>query len=346
MPALSEGAPKRGAELQVAWRASVGDFATSLSWSSDGALCAVGAASGAVHVLDGETGALRWMVEAHPGGVLAVAWSPRERLLATAGQDGTAKLLRGDDGARIATLPGASAWVEHLAWSPDGALLATASGRAVRLWRADGAPHLATEPHGSTVSAIAWSPQGTELASACYGGVHLFRVESGVEARHLAWKGSLVSLAWSPDGKVIACGSQDCTVHFWRLASGEDSAMQGYPFKPKALAWSGDASLLATGGGAQVTIWRFDKRGPEGTTPIVLDAHLGAITDLAFDPRTGQLASGAQDAGVIVWEPRRSRKPAAFGFLDDHVSRVAFRPEHGGLAAADASGTVVTWRRA
>ncbi len=27
---------------------------------------------------------------------------------------------------------------------------------------------------------------------------------------------SLVSLAWSPDEKIVACGSQDCSVHFWR----------------------------------------------------------------------------------------------------------------------------------
>jgi WD40 repeat protein len=342
MPALSGSTEKGRRELSAVWTANVGDYATALAWSSDGALCAVGAASGEVHVLDGDTGALRSKLDAHRGGVLAIAWSPVERLLATAGQDGTAKLYR-DDGALVATLPGTAAWVEHLAWSPSGALLAASSGKVVRLWRADGSPHLATEEHTSTVTGIGWNPKGTQLASACYGGVHLWRVESGAAARHLAWKGSLISLAWSPDGKVIACGTQECSVHFWRLSNGQDSAMQGYPFKPKALAWDGDGALLATGGDANVTVWKFDGRGPEGTKPIVLEGHQAVVTDLAFRSQGTLLASGAQDSGVILWEPRRSKGPKAYAFLQDFVTRVAFRPKHTALAAADASGHVAVW---
>lgn len=326
----------------AAWTADVGDYATALAWSRDGSLIAAGSASGEVVVLDGDTGVATARIDAHAGGVLGVAWSPTALVLATCGQDGTAKLHRAD-GSPIATLPGTRGWVEHLAWAPRGELLATSSSKVVRIWRADGAPHLATEEHTSTVSAIAWNPKGTQLATACYGGVHLWRLDSGAKARDLAWKGSIISLAWSPDGKVIACGSQDCSVHFWRLSTGQDAAMQGYPFKPRALAWEKSGALLATGGDATVTIWRFDGRGPEGTKPIVLQGHQAVVTDIEFRAEGSLLASGAQDSGVIVWDPRRARSPRAYAFLRDQVSRVAWRPKHVAIAAADASGQVAVW---
>jgi hypothetical protein len=52
------------------------------------------------------------------------------------------------------------------------------------------------------------------------------------------------------------------------------------------------------------------------------------------------LVSGAQDTGVIVWEPRRSKGPVAFSFLDDFVTDVVFHPREHLVFAADASGTV------
>ena len=161
--------------------------------------------------------------------------------------------------------------------------------------------------------------------------------------RHLEWKGSLISLAWSPDAKVIACGSQDCSVHFWRLASGQDSQMTGYPYKPKALAWDRESSLLATSGGPAVTVWDFRGKGPEGTRPVRLEAHHGVCTQLAFSPRKGILASGSQDTSVLLWEPRRCEKPIRFAFLEDEVTGLCWHPEHHTLIGTDASGVVCGW---
>lgn len=343
MPALNEPLVQGKTELPCLWTAHAGDYVTAVSWSSDGALCAVGAASGKVLLLDGADGTLKATIAAHPGGVLAVAWSPSAGLLATAGQDGTAKIHR-DDGTLVATLPGASrAWVEHLAWSPDGKRLATSSGKVVRTWTAEGTPHLETGEHASTVTGLAWNRRGSQLATTSYGGVHLWRFESGASSRELPWKGSLIALAWSPDDKVIACGSQDCSVHFWRLSTGQDSEMQGYPGKPKALAWDAESTLLATSGAATATVWRFSGKGPEGTTPILLEGHRAMITALAFAPKRGLLVSGAEDTGILLWEPRRRDKPLGYAFLDDVVSDLAWRPRHLQITGADASGRVSSW---
>jgi WD40 repeat protein len=222
--------------------------------------------------------------------------------------------------------------------------VATSAGRQVRIWTADGgAPLVETEPLESSVSALAWRADGSGIAAACYGGVHILPFVPGAKIRKLAWKGSLISLAWSPDAKIIACGSQDKSVHFWRLASGQDSQMSGYTFKPQALAFDSESKLLATSGDATVTVWDFRGKGPEGTRPIQLESHKGVCTQLAFSALQGVLASGGQDAIVLLWEPRRGSRPIRFAFLEDEITALQWHPHHRGLLAADASGNAVFW---
>jgi WD40 repeat protein len=236
--------------------------------------------------------------------------------------------------------------VEQIAVSPRGDRFATAAGRTARLWTSRGEPIFETEPHASTVTAIAFGAKSDQLATCCYGGVHVWTIREAAVARHLAWKGSLIALAWSATGKIIACASQDNSVHFWRLPSGADSEMTGYPFKPKALSFDAHGKLLATSGDAQICCWDFTGRGPEGSAPIVLDAHRAQVTQLAFHPRRGLLASAAQDTGVIVWEPRKGTKPVRYGFSEDAASGLAWSPDGAHLAVVDGSGRAIVYRTA
>ncbi|HEY3822284.1 MAG TPA: WD40 repeat domain-containing protein [Polyangiaceae bacterium] len=340
---MSQGTREARYEMRFLWRAQVGDYATSVGYSADGSLVAVGAASGEVQVFDAATGRLRWKTLAHPRGVLALSWSPTACVLASAGQDGMARLHL-EDGSRFAELPGKAGWVEQLAWSVDGRKLATASGKTVRLWDADGSPLLETEPHESAVTGVAWNKSGTELATCCYGGVHLWNVAAGTCSRHLPWKGSLISLAWSPDDRVMACASQDCSVHFWRLGTGQDSEMTGYRFKPKAMAWDARGSLLATSGDATITCWDFAGKGPEGTAPIQLQGHRTQVMHLAFSHRKALLASGGQDPSVLLWSPRKAKTPTGYAFLEDEISGIAWDPGQRSVAAIDAAGHVGCWQ--
>ena len=337
MPGVSAVAPGK-TELGCAWRFDADDYVVDLAMSPDGALVAAALGGGEVVCFATATGEVRWRAAAHAGSALAVAFS-RDGILASSGQDGRARLFDAR-GEAIAELPGTGGWVDHVAWAPHGRLLATSSGRVLRLWTARGEPRLETEAHPSTVGGLAWRSDGREIATCSYGGVHLWTVETGARARHLAWKGSLVSIAWSPDDAVIACGSQDASVHFWRLSTGNDSEMRGYPFKPKALAWDGKATMLATAGDATVTVWAFEGKGPEGKPPKQLEGHLALCTALAFAPRSGQLASGADDMGIFVWEPRRGTKPVRFAFLRDAITKLVWHPDGKRLVAADASGHV------
>ncbi len=327
------------------------EYARCLAWSRDGSRIALGDAAGALHVFDA-SGQVLGEVDAHRGSVQSVAFG--DGVLVSGGADGKV-VVRDLVGAPIRVLPGtgptasgdgtrSAPWIEQVTFDARGERFASAAGRVVRIWTKEGEPLLESEPHASTVTAIAFGGKGDQLASACYGGVHLWDVARRKQARHLPFKGSLLSLALSPDGKVVACGSQDCSVHFWRLTTGLDSEMQGYPFKPRALAWDARGGLLATSGDKNVTLWDFAGKGPEGTSPISLVSHQAQVVELAFHPRRCVLASAANDAGVILWEPRTSKKPVRYAFLEDQPSGLSWSPDGTRLAAIDASGRLTVWR--
>ena len=340
MPRLTDAVPAGRTELRSRFRIDLGEYVTALGMDMLGTQCMVGLGDGRLVSLDPASGQERFTVEAHREGLLGLSLSPDGRHILTCGQDTSARLWT-NTGVLLRELPGGGqASVDHVAWSPIGSKFATASGRHVRVWSVEGDPLVETAPLASTVSALAWRYDGTGVAAACYGGVHILPLVHGARARHLPWKGSLVSLAWSPDAKVIACGSQDCSVHFWRLASGKDSEMTGYSFKPRALSWDFESKLLATSGHATITVWDFRGKGPEGSTPLQLDAHQGLCTQLAFSPRRALLASGSQDTSVLLWAPRRGTKPSGYGFLGDEVTALCWHPTEDTLLAADASGCI------
>ena len=342
MPGVTLPVPRK-TELSARFRLGLGEYICVAETARRGGFGIVGLGDGRIVAVELATGRERFQLRAHQGGVLGLSIAPDGARFVTCGQEPNAKIWTAS-GELLRELPGGSeGWVEHVAWAPSGNRLASAAGRKVRLWTGEGDPLVESEPLASTVSALAWRDDGTAVAASCYGGVHLWPIVPGAKRRHLAWKGSIISLAWSPDARVMACGSQDCSVHFWRVASGRDSEMSGYPFKPKALAWDSESRLLATSGDSTATLWDFRGKGPEGTHPIQLEGHQGVVTRLAFSPRRCVLASGSQDTSVLLWEPRRGAGPVRHAFLDDEVTALSWAPDDGGLLGCDASGNLAFW---
>lgn len=332
-------------ELVPRFRHAAGDYVTALEITRDGELMFAGLGDGSLLALELATGRERFRVTAHDGGVLGVSVSRDGSRIATCGQSGVAKVFdaQGHLESELAASPGSAPWVEHVRWDPAGTRLALAAGRVLRVFDRESVSVFQFDGFESTVTGLAWRADGSGLAASCYGGVRVFPFVDNAKPRHLAWKGSLISLTWSPDAKVIACGSQDCGIHFWRLGSGAGSEISGYRFKPRALAWDHESKLLATAGDADVLLWDFRGKGPEGSSPMQLEGHKGLCTRLAYSATRGLLVSGSQDTSVLLWEPRRSVKPLRFGFLVDQVTALAWEPSQHGVVAADASGTIVAW---
>ena len=301
--------------------AIVAVYPTAIAWSASGDILAVAGDDGTVAMLDGVTGAVRETLRAHDGPVQSIAWHPHRDALLTTGQDGAVHVW--EHGDQLTWIAAGPEWADHACWSGDGKRAAIAVG-AVAHVIGHGAARTVIEPVGSTIAGLAFTPSGKSLGVACYGGVQLFDPIGGRRTKKLAWKGSMLSIAFSPDGSVVACGCQDNSVHFWRIGSGKDAQMSGYPAKPRSVSFSHDGTWLATGGDAAISLWPFDRKGPEGRTPVQLVGHDDVVTELAYAPLVDLLVSGAKDGTVAVWAPPKVTKPVAVSRLTGKVTGVAW----------------------
>lgn len=343
MPGVSR---TRTARLGSLWQAESPGYVEALTWAPDGSLLAAASVEGPVTFYDGPTGGVAHRLDGHGFGTTDLSFSPDGRTLATSGQDGAARLWDAREGSEIARLDGGAAWVPRVSYSPDGRYLATAAGRRIRLWKAARTCELLWESadHASTVTDLRWrSGSSKELVSSSYGGLTLWKPGSPEPARRFEWKGSTLTVAWSPNGRYIATGDQDSTVHFWIPATGQDLQMFGYPTKVRELAWNPTSRYLATGGGPLVTVWDCSGKGPEGTTPISLEAHEDFLADLAFQRKGPLLASCAEDGLVAVWEPGATESPVSVKALETPATRLAWSPDDRRLAAGGEDGRLAVY---
>jgi WD40 repeat protein len=326
---------------QEIWRHDVGDFPEALAVSSQGEL-AVGLAEGGVSIREFGTGQESLRLSGHKGGLLGLDWHPRNRMLATSGQDGHVRLWRLDKPDEPTELVAAGGWVQEVAWSPDGKLLASAAGKRVQIWKADGRLQGTSPELPSAATGLAWNRKSKKLYVGAFGGIRMIDPAQAKVTRTLKWQGAPLTVKLSPDERHLAAGLQDGTVHFWRLTGGDDSEMRGFPNKPKCVSWSSDGAWLAHTGAPVVLAWPFDGKGPEGRTPLQLEAHTDATTAVAWAPEVPLLASGGRDALVLLWSPT-SDEPLGSVRMDKAIDRLAWAPARSDgltLYASDTRGNV------
>lgn len=336
--------------LQPRWRVTLPDHVIALAWSPDGCWLAAAAVSGPLVVVEAATGAVHARCAGHTLGSTSLAWSATSTTLASTGQDGQVRLWDVSTGQEHGRLEAGAAWGERVAWTPDGTYLAAAAGRFLRLWDQSGCLVHAYPAHASSITDIAWGPSamwpegnGPVLASATYGGITLWTPATAEPVHRLPWKGSILTLAWSPHGRYLAHGDQDATVHFWNLATGKDAQMWGYPTKVRDLAWDATGRYLATGGGTGVVVWDFAGEGPQGSKPLVLEAHRQFLSALAFQHGGPWLASGGLDALCALWHPGQQKRALAQQRLPAAATQAQWAPDDQTLALGCADGTLIAY---
>jgi WD40 repeat protein len=161
-------------------------------------------------------------------------------------------------------------------------------------------------------------------------------------------RGAPISLAWSPDGKVFAHGNQEATINFWYAESAEHLQMSGYANKVRELSWDPTGRYLATGGGSAVCIWDCGGKGPEGSTPQMLQDNDSSrpISALTFQHRGFLIISGTMDGKLNLWQPANKKSPGVGSDqLDDvEVSAAVWSPDDKQLIAGTGSGRVALYR--
>jgi WD40 repeat protein len=280
-------------------------------------------------------------------GTTAIDWHPASHTLASAGQDSHVRLWNAASGVQTQALRHATSWVERVAYHPSGNYLAAAAGKSLRIWDSSGDVLIEHRDHESTITDIAWKPGSAQIAAVAYGGTTLWAIDEAAPQRRYAWKGSSLVLAWSPDATMFATGDQDQTIHFWYAESGLDLQMWGYETKMRELAWDPSSRYLASGGGRDAVIWdtRASKKGPEGSTPVMLNLHEAFLSALAYQHSETKetpalLASAGQDGLLALWRPTLSKKPLAQHGFNTPISQIAWSPDDQALAVGGEDGTV------
>jgi WD40 repeat protein len=330
-----------GYRLERRAAAELGDYPVDACWSADDRALVVAGGQGALHWVDAGSGVARVLGE-HAGGALAVVWRPGAQQFASSGQDGEVRIWDARSGA-AQTIHRASAWSERLAYAANGRWLAVGTGRNLHLYDAAGEPRAQLPPHSGTIAAIAWRAKGSELAAVGNGGARIHRLEPQLQTREYACAGACLTASWSPDGRILASGMQDGSVHFWNIAAGTQSQMRGYGAKVALTSWSANGRSLATAADAQIIVWDFSGKGPEGSEPAQLTAHTARLTQLAFAPRGALLAAGARDHRVSLWRVTQPQQPIDADLLSDEVALLRWSMSGERLAVADGAGRLAVY---
>ena len=327
-------------------RASVAldDYIVDCAWSPDSRSLAAAGGAGRIFLVEKvPQGLVSRTLGEHMLGALAVAWSPKAASFASSGQDGTLVFWDAASGSAAKHLRPGTAWTGHLAWRPDGELLAAATGKSLGLWTRDGECVQRVE-HASSIAALAWDKPGRDLAAAINGGVTVHRVEPPrFTAREYKWPAAALTAAFSPNGRVLASGMQDGSVHFWYLATGRNAQMRGYAGRVQLTAWSANSRYLATSAGAEIVVWDFGGKGPEGSHARQLTGHTDRIDCIAFHPTGPWLASAGRDWRVSLWLPGKADRALDAHLANAAVTVLRWSPDGRELAVAERSGRVTIY---
>ncbi|MEJ1964449.1 MAG: WD40 repeat domain-containing protein [Gammaproteobacteria bacterium] len=324
---------------------SLDTYVVDLAWSPDSRTLAVAGGEGAVVLVEGadDVPKARTIGE-HGMGVIAVAWQPGGSAVASSGQDSAVVLWDTANGEATRRLRPGTAWTEHIAFSPDGKRLAAATGKVLSLWSSAGEKVHSFEPLAGSIAAIAWDKPGRDLAAAAAGAISVHRIEPPqFTSRQFAWPAACLTAAFSANGKVLASGMQDGTVHFWMLQTGKDSQMRGYGAKVALTEWSANSRYLATASGAEVVVWDFGGKGPEGSAPLELSGHTDRVTHLAFQPTGPWLVSAGRDWRLSLWLPGKEKQVVDAHLTPGEITAVCWSPNGERVAVGDAKGRLTVY---
>jgi WD40 repeat protein/serine/threonine protein kinase len=219
---------------------------------------------------------------------------------------------------QIASFTGVKGRITELIYSPDGRRLAAV--------HQDGTVEL-------------WDPE--------QGGRSLNHIETGVRG---------VQPAFSPDGTRLATPASNRpqvfppkgpnSVQTWDATTGlAPLEYVGLEQRPRLLAYSPDGRWLAAGADAgEVRVWDTEQAEKVKllAAEVGASAHTGKVTAVAFDPKTGALATADIDGRVRIWKPGLwtcdQTLTAGAG-----VNALAFWPDGSRLAAGRADGQTRVW---
>jgi WD40 repeat protein len=308
----------------------VDSYVSSLAFSSDGKLLAIGDANdGTIQLLscvDGKRTTFRR--QRQNLGISCLSFSRDNKFLASVRWDGrTIRLWNVEEPEKDCwILEGHTDTVWLVVCSPvDSSVLASA-GRdgTVRLWRDDGSCMLILRDDDlhCQVNSVAFSPDGSTLAAVIetpdYGGRLLFWDDLGYDVEDQNKKcastktvfhnhtGRCTSILFSPNGQVFATGSWDDSVKLWNAASHTCFDVLPLQDEVHSIAFSPNGKLLVAGCcDRSMHFWNVESADTSAVPLLVLSQHHSTTWCSIRFCRDGTLASsgGTGRDCIRLWNP-------------------------------------------
>jgi WD40 repeat protein len=320
---------------------------SSIAFSPDGKMLALGSNDYAVRLLDIATGQELCLLNGHADRVSSMTFSPDGKKLATGSVDRTIKLWDVATGQELLTLKGHVKDISSVAFSPNGKILVSGSAdNSVMLWDVTLTQQsflLRANEERQKVVSVAFSPDGKTIASGGFdGAVKLWDVATGQMIRQFKEHEFVIfSVAFSSDGKMLASGSSEGHIHLRDVTSNQE------PRKLKvasplviSVAFSPDGKTLASGDySGNVTMWDV----ATGNELNILKGHSKPVRSIAFSPDGKRLASGSWDRTVKLWDLATGRDPLLLEGHKGPVLSLAFSPKGEKLVSGSADRTLKLW---
>lgn len=260
-----------------------------------------------VTIWDARTGQFIRRINNLPQRIQDLEFSPEGKWLAVAGgspgQAGEMVLLDPLSGS-IATIFGTCPdSVLVVKFSPDGSHLAFAgadntihfheleSGK--ELWR--------IEQHADWVMHLAFNPDGSRLASASRDKTaRVLNTKTGeLESTYVGHQAPVLSVAFHPQGHQVCTIGRDNKIHIWEVSEARKVAeISGFEDDLLRLLVRGDRIYIS---GADPILYEYSWEKRNRLQPF--RGHRDWVYALAWDEQSQQLASGAFDGEVCVWNP-------------------------------------------
>jgi WD40 repeat protein len=311
--------------------------ASSVVFSPDGALLAVGEGSGIVQTWD-VAGHREGVRANHGSAVHSIALSPNGKFLATAGDDGTARLWDPASGTELARLSNFEI-ARDVAFSPDSQTIAgVGDDHSVRLWQTKPGTSAGDVANGPAANIAVFDAGGTALVvdgPAPQGG-QISLVRDGQSRAAFAISDRARAAAASPNGEYLAVATMDNTIWLWKTAGGQPPKAIHYT-GVNALRFGPDSTLATVADDQTLRLWN-----PDSGDQLMTLHHPTLVMDLVFTPDGEQIISSGSDNIVRVWSRREGRELAELNQATSPF-RLAISLDGRWLATGDANNTVVVW---
>lgn len=295
----------------------------------------------------------------HTSTVRAVAWSPDGTSLCS-GADDAMLLLWLPDGTvkQRVTLPDA---IRSLSWSPGGMRIAAASGTAVAFLQAQTGQVLALpRAHVSTVTSVSWSAHAESplVSGSLDKRVLVWQTQDyqpqGIFTKHTA---AIDAVTTAPgDSAVVASSSEGGLIRMWNLDTLQEvhGFYQDVAAAMLSAAFAPDGIRLAIGGqdgivrvwGRSLTCQLTVPAGGEqrcADVPVRIEGHSAPVRTLAWSSDGRYLATGGDDAQVLVWDSTANFTQVTKIAHNAPVHAASWSPTQHLLATASGN-TVQIWK--